>query len=154
MKGKPPEEKFPYAEGPIPAKVMLVGQNPGKEEALVGRPFVGRSGKFLNHIFKKNGLDRSRFYITPLVKETTPHNRKPRANEIKRWLPVLVKEIKRVRPEMIVLLGRIAWRIPRYDGIEYIETYHPAAAMRFPKIREKFENDMKKLSRKISDTSR
>ena len=141
-------EKIVPGEGPANVKIMLVGQNPGSKEAKLGRPFVGRAGNYLNSVLKKYGLERSQLYITSVVKETTPHNRKPNSEEIKRWMPLLIEEIKRVRPKIVVLMGKVAWQTPRFKGIEFIETYHPAAAMRFPKIRQKFENDFEKLEDK------
>lgn len=124
---------------------MLVGQNPGKEEVRQGRPFVGRSGQYLNKVLQQNGLDRNKLYLTAVVKEPTPHNRKPNSNEIKRWMPCLEAEIKEIKPGLIVLMGTVAWQVARFEGIDYLETYHPAAAMRFPEIRKKFENDIGKL---------
>lgn len=132
-------------EGPSSARIMLVGQNPGCEEVKQGRPFVGRSGRYLNEVLKKYGIDRSKLFITSVVKEATPNNRKPTETEIRRWLPYLMDEIKRVGPQVIVLMGTVAQGIPRLEGIEYVETYHPAAAMRFPKIRKKFESDFARL---------
>ena len=136
-------------EGPEQADVMLVGQNPGREEIRQRRPFVGRAGQYLNQVLQKNGLVREKLYLTGVVKEGTPHNRKPTAREIKRWMPSLEAEIRDVKPKIIVLMGRVAWKTPRFKGIEYMETYHPAAAMRFPKIREKFEKDMQNLRQKM-----
>jgi uracil-DNA glycosylase family 4 len=150
-----PNNKVPrFAEGPDDADIMLVGQNPGKEEVKQGRPFVGRSGQYLNKILRHNGLDRSRLYITAVVKEPTPKNRKPRIAEIDRWMPTLVAEIEHIKPRIIVLMGRVAWRTPRFEGIEYIETYHPAAAMRFPEARKRFEADMRKLKVTGCDSAR
>ena len=60
-------------------------------------------------------------------------------------MPLLIEEIKRVKPRLILLMGEVAWKTPRLEGISYIETYHPAAAMRFPKVRERFERDIKML---------
>ena len=138
-----------YAEGPHNAKVILVGQNPGKEEVRQNRPFVGRAGKYLNQVLQEKGIDRDQLYLTSVVKKPTPGNRKPTAGEIKYWIPRLVREIKKIHPEIILLLGKVAWETPRIKDIEYIETYHPAAAMRFPRIRRKFEKDMETLRRKI-----
>jgi DNA polymerase len=149
MNSKKDKEPTRFGEGPEDADVMLVGQNPGKEEVKQGRPFVGRAGQYLNQALEKNGLDRGKLYLTGVVKEPTPGNRKPKAKEIDRWMPSLVAEIKEVKPEVIVLMGRVAWKTPRFQGIDYMETYHPAAAMRFPKIRKKFEKDIRKLTRKI-----
>lgn len=138
-------------EGPRDAAVMLVGQNPGKEEVKQGRPFVGRAGRYLNRVLEREGLEREKLYITSLVKSLTPGNRKPNAEEIKRWTPCLEAEVKAVKPSVIVLMGRVAWKAPRFPGIEYLETYHPAAAMRFPKIRKKFEEDIQKLKHKMKE---
>jgi uracil-DNA glycosylase len=132
-------------EGPADADVMLIGQNPGKEEAKQGKPFVGRSGKYLNSVLQKNTIDRRHLYITSVVKQLTPGNRKPTKQEINYWMPYLIEEIKRIRPKVILLMGEVAWKTPRLEGIRYIETYHPAAAMRFPKARERFERDIKKI---------
>ncbi len=137
------------AEGPDNADVMLVGQNPGREEAAQGRPFVGRSGRYLDQVLQKFDLDRDKLYITAVVKVPTPGNRMPNAREVRQWMDVLENEIKQVKPEIVVLMGQLAWKTPRHQGIEYIETYHPAAAMRFPKARERFEKDFEELSRKI-----
>jgi uracil-DNA glycosylase family 4 len=134
-------------EGPQNAEIMLVGQNPGREEAKQGRPFVSKSGKYLDTVLRKNNLNRSELYITNVVKETTPTNRRPTAQEIRYWIPCLLEEIQQVKPKIIVLMGNVAWKTPRLGAIEYIETYHPSAAMRFPRAREKFENDFEKLGK-------
>lgn len=140
-----PSGAFVPGEGPDYAQIMLIGQNPGKDEVKQGRPFVGRSGKYLNEVLKKNNIDRRKIYITSIVKQATPRNRKPTAQEIRQWMPYLVNEIRAVKPKTIVLMGKIAQKAPRLEGIKYIETYHPAAAMRFPSAREKFERDFEKL---------
>lgn len=62
----------------------------------------------------------------------------------------LLEEIRQVKPEIVVLIGKIARKTPRLKAIEYIETYHPSAAMRFPKVREKFESDFEKLRKEVS----
>lgn len=139
------EKKTMHGEGPKDADVMLVGQNPGREEVKSGRPFVGRAGQYLNRVLQHSGIDRSQLYLTAVVKEGTPHNRKPTAQEVNRWMPLLEDEIRAINPHIIVLMGQIAWKTPRFERIEYIETYHPAAAMRFPRIRHSFEKDMARL---------
>ena len=143
------KKRHDFSEGPEDAAVMLIGQNPGREEARQKRPFVGRAGKYLDRVLAENRLVRNRLYLTSMVKEPTPQNRQPTAREIDRWLPVLESEIRDINPKIVVLMGRVAWKAPRLEGIEYIETYHPAAAMRFPRIREKFVRDMAELSGKI-----
>ena len=138
---------FVAGEGPQNAEIMLIGQNPGGEEARQRKPFVGKSGRYLDSVLRRNNIDRSRLYITSAVKETTPGNRKPTAREISYWMPYLLEEIRQVKPRVVVLMGEVAWKIPRLDNIRYIETYHPSAAMRFPRAREKFENDFSKLKK-------
>jgi uracil-DNA glycosylase family 4 len=147
MKEKEEASATVYGEGPKDARIMLIGQNPGKEEARQHRPFVGRSGRFLNQVLEEVGLERSSLYITGAVKETTPRNQKPTRSEIERWRPYLLREIEEVKPRIIVLMGEVAWQTPRSAGIHYIETYHPAAAMRFPRFRQKFREDFKMLKR-------
>ncbi|MFP4475203.1 MAG: uracil-DNA glycosylase [Desulfatibacillaceae bacterium] len=140
-----------YVEGPEDADVMLVGQNPGADEVRHERPFVGRAGKYLDKVLEENDLDRRAMYITQVVREPTPKNRKPHRDEIDRWMPCLVREMERIRPGIVVLMGAVAWEAPRLAGIEYLEIYHPAAAMRFPDIREKFEKDVARLADMMRD---
>ena len=136
-------------EGPFTARVMLVGQNPGSEEDKTGRPFVGRAGKFLNKMLAKNGFNREELFVTNLVKHVTPENRKPLPDEIAACAPYLVAQIREIEPKIVVLMGAVAWQAPRVEGVEYVETYHPSAAMRFTKIREKFEEDFSVLKKRL-----
>jgi len=128
-------------EGPLHAKMMLVGQNPGAEEDKTGKPFVGRAGKFLNKVLAQNGINREELFVTNIVKHVTPRNRKPLPDEIAACAPYLEAQIKAVKPKIVVLMGTVAWQAPRVEGVKYIETYHPSAAMRFTKMRKKFEKD-------------
>jgi DNA polymerase len=143
------------------ARIMLIGEAPGAEEIRQKKPFVGRAGKLLNQILKKSKISRKKLYITNLIKVKLPNNRKPTEKEIKKWLPALKKEIKRVKPKTIVLFGetvtkslinkklkKIRGKILKQDNISYLATYHPSAA-RFPKIRKIIEKDfllLKKLN--------
>ncbi|MEA2069765.1 MAG: uracil-DNA glycosylase [Asgard group archaeon] len=138
-------------EGPLNSKYMLIGQNPGKKEDETGRPFVGRSGTYLNKILRQNGLTREMFYITSVVKHASPNNRKPTKKEIEACLPYLLEQIKIIQPEIIVLMGKVAWEVPKEKKRTYIKTYHPAAAMRFPKFREKFKKDFHQLTEFIQN---
>jgi uracil-DNA glycosylase family 4 len=128
-------------EGPSNARVMLVGQNPGAEEDKTGRPFVGRAGKFLNKVLAKNGFNREELFITNLVKHTSPKNRKPLPDEIEACAPYLQEQIKTIKPKLVVLMGTVAWQAPRLEGVEYAKTVHPSAAMRFTKMRKRFEEE-------------
>jgi DNA polymerase len=132
-------------EGPLHAKLMLVGQNPGAEEDKTGKPFVGRAGKFLNKVLAKNGIIREELFVTNLVKHVTPKNRKPLPDEIAACAPYLEAQVNAVKPKIVVLMGAVAWQAPRVEGIEYVEMYHPSAAMRFMKMRKKFEEDFSGL---------
>jgi uracil-DNA glycosylase family 4 len=132
-------------EGPSDAEIMLVGQNPGTEEDRTGKPFVGRSGKFLNDALNKIGVKREELFITNIVKHVTPKNRKPLPDETAACVPYLVAQISQIKPTIVMLMGAVAWQTPRSEGLTYVETYHPSAAMRFPKIRKKFENDLRVL---------
>jgi uracil-DNA glycosylase family 4 len=124
---------------------MLVGQNPGAEEDKTGKPFVGRAGKFLNKVLAKNDIKREELFVTNLVKHVTPKNRKPLPDEIAACAPYLVAQVNAIKPKIVVLMGTVAWQAPRVEGVEYVETYHPSAAMRFTKMRKKFEEDFRVL---------
>ena len=140
-------------EGPLDAKVMLVGQNPGAEEDRTGRPFVGRAGKFLNKTLVENGINREELFITNIVKHMTPGNRKPSADEIASCLPYLLEQIRIIKPKIIVLLGAAAKAAPRVEGIEYVEIVHPSAAMRFASMREKFRTQIAMLAKRLQQLS-
>lgn len=137
-------------EGSLKAKVMLVGQNPGAEEDKTGKPFVGRAGKFLNKVLAKNGFNREELFITNLVKHKSPKNRKPLPDEIKACMPYLKKQIEVIKPKLVVLMGKVAWQAPRVKDVEYLETIHPSAAMRFTKMRKRFEEDFRILKNRLA----
>jgi DNA polymerase len=132
-------------EGPLHAKIMLVGQNPGAEEDRVGKPFVGRAGKYLNAVLSRIGVEREELYVTNIVKHVTPKNREPLPDEIAACVPYLTAQISEIKPRIVLLMGAVAWQTPRSAGITYVETCHPSAAMRFPKMRKKFEEDLRVL---------
>ncbi len=148
-------------EGPIPSKLMIVGEAPGKYEDLEGRPFVGPAGKLLNEALQRAGVNRSDVYITNVVKCRPPHNRDPTEDEINACKPYLVTQISLVNPRLILCLGRIAGRVlfthfklpwssiskergkvRKVNGMLIIATYHPAAVLRRKKLREIFFSDV------------
>ena len=137
-------------EGPINAKVMLVGQNPGAEEDETGRPFVGRAGKFLTKVLAENGITRDDVFITNIVKHVSPKNRKPFSDEVAACLPYLQMQISVIKPKIIVLLGASAKDTPRLEGIEYLEVIHPSAAMRFKNMEDTFTVQIAELAKIIS----
>jgi len=136
-------------EGPLNAKIMFVGQNPGAEEDETGRPFVGRAGKYLTKTLVEYGIKREDVYITNIVKHTSPQNRKPYTDEVEACLPYLVAQVRIIKPKIIVLLGASAKGAPRVEGIEYFEIVHPSAAMRFTKMRERFRLQISELAGKL-----
>jgi uracil-DNA glycosylase family 4 len=138
-----------FGEGPLNAQVMLVGQNPGAEEDKTGRPFVGRAGKFLTKVLAANGFNREELFITNLVKHTSPKNRKPLRDEIEACAPYLEEQIKAIKPRLIVLMGVVAWQAPRVEGVKYMKTVHPSAAMRFAKMKKRFEEDFEALKKRL-----
>ena len=137
-------------EGPLDAKVMIIGQNPGAEEDETGRPFVGRAGKYLTKTLSEFGVKREELFITNVVKHVSPKNRKPFPDEIVACLPYLITQIREIRPKLIVLLGTSAKETPREEGIEYFEIIHPSAAMRFTKMRERFRTQIEQLATRIN----
>jgi DNA polymerase len=89
-------------EGPAGAKVMLIGQNPGTEEDNAGRPFIGRSGKFLDAALKKNGISRESVFITNIVKHKTPGNRLPLKDEISACKVYILEQTKLIEPNIVL----------------------------------------------------
>ena len=136
-------------EGPPNATVMFVGQNHGADEDELGRPFVGRAGKFLIKILAEYGIKREEVFITNIVKHVSPKNRKPFDDEVAACLPYLTAQIKFMKPKIIVLLGASAKETPRIEGIEYIQIINPSAAMRFTKMRLKFRAQIAELAKRI-----
>lgn len=155
-------------EGPVNAEIMIVGQAPGVEENKVGKPFVGRAGKFLNELLKIAGVKREKVFINSPLKclPQPPPNRKPTKKEIEACLPYLRKQIEIINPQKFILLGEVAFKVffpkkklgafrgrwtpptphPFFKGNKkFFITYHPAAGLRFPKIKKILEKDFKKI---------
>jgi DNA polymerase len=152
-------------EGSADAKVVFIGEAPGKTEAKTGRPFVGRSGKFLREQIRAIGLDEEEVFITSPVKYL-PDRGTPTPKDIAHGRMHLFKQLKVIDPEVIVLMGSVAAlgvleeKIPvakqhgtfiEREGKGYFFMYHPAAAIRFSKWRKVFIEDMKKLGDLISE---
>ena len=132
-------------EGPVDAKIMIVGMNPGYNEARIGRPFVGRSGQLLDKILKAAGIERSEVYVTNTVKHRTPENRAPLKEEIAMCKVYLDIEYTTVQPKVVILMGASAqqqvfkttptkanglWRF--VDGRATVGAFHPAYLLRSP----------------------
>jgi DNA polymerase len=147
------------------ARVMLVGEGPGQYEDRQGEPFVGNSGKFLNELLSRAGLDRKDVFITNVVKCRPPSNRDPLPDEIAACAPYLDRQIALIDPDVIVTLGRHSmakWfpgerisRIhgqPKKDGRRLIvPMYHPAAALHQGALRSVIEDDFAKLPKILAE---
>jgi len=151
-------------EGPKNAKIIVIGEAPGAEEDHQGVPFVGRSGKFLDSLFTKINLNRKNIFITSVVKCHPPQNRTPNSTEINTCQELwLHKQITLINPQIIILLGSTAVKatfktnilskqhgtIVKKNNNNYFITYHPSAAMRFPKINQLMTQDFLKLKKII-----
>lgn len=95
-------------EGSHYAKIMFIGEAPGKNEALTGRPFCGAAGKILDELLQLIGLDRKEVYVTNIVKDRPPFNRDPLPEEIEFYAPFLDRQIEIIKPEVIATLGRFS----------------------------------------------
>ncbi len=143
-------------EGPIGAAAMLIGEAPGKKEDQTGRPFIGPSGKFLDKMLSEAGISRERIFITSTIKCIPIHSRKPSKVSIEACNPYLQEQLKLVNPRIICLLGEVAaktvlgiakvadarGKIISRGGRSFLVTYHPAAARRFPKLKELMRKDL------------
>lgn len=151
-----------FGEGNIKARLMFIGEAPGKEEDIQGRPFVGMAGRLLTKIIEAMGLTREEVYITNVVKCRPPNNRVPDLDEIAACLIYLEKQIHAIRPEVICTLGSVATRTLTgitdgitslrgrfydYMDIPVMPTFHPAACLRKPEIKRLVWDDIKKVMR-------
>ena len=92
--------------GPVPCHVMIIGEGPGEQEDLQGKPFVGKAGQLLTKILESAGIDReTQVYITNTVKCRPPQNRTPLLSEMEACKPYLLRQIQLVQPKILILLG-------------------------------------------------
>lgn len=140
--------RFVFGEGNPAADLMFIGEGPGKDEDLQGRPFVGKAGELLDKMISSIGFQRDQVYIANVVKCRPPDNRTPLPEEAARCLPYLRRQIELVRPRVIVTLGatplrellgvttgitrvRGQWqRLEQLGGIPVMPTFHPAYVLR------------------------
>jgi uracil-DNA glycosylase family 4 len=146
-------------EGSATAKVVLVGEAPGASEDKLGRPFVGSAGRLLDRLLEEAGLDREDVFITNVVKARPPGNRDPKADEVAHHLPWLEAQLEAIRPRLLVPLGRHALarfapdakitqahgHVLERDGRTLFPMFHPAAALRNPRLRETLHEDARAL---------
>lgn len=156
-----------FGEGYPFAKLMCIGEGPGQEEDLQGRPFVGRSGQLLDKILNVCGFNRQEHvFIANIVKCRPPNNRAPLPEERLMCIPYLYKQIELINPIIIVLLGATALnglidpnlRITKVRGNWLMwnnrwvmPTYHPAALLRNPKLKYEAWEDFKKIVAKYRE---
>lgn len=95
-------------EGDLDARIMFIGEAPGKNEAKSGRPFVGAAGRVLDELLEQINLQRAQVYITNIVKDRPPENRDPTGEELELYGPFLDRQIEIIQPKVIVTLGRFA----------------------------------------------
>lgn len=156
--------KFVFGVGNPNADLMLIGEAPGRNEDLQGEPFVGRAGQLLDKILAAIDLSREEVYIANVLKCRPPNNRDPLKSESDTCQPYLKQQIELIKPKLILALGRVsgAWLLGedlalkdmrnnsyRYNGIEMMVTYHPAALLRNPNWKRPCWEDMQKVRDRI-----
>lgn len=154
-----------FGVGDPRARLMFVGEAPGRDEDLQGEPFVGRAGQLLTDMIEKGmRLRRSDVYIANVVKCRPPENRNPEPDEIAACGPFLRRQVALVRPEIIVALGRFAahtllqTQIPigklrgnwhQYEGIALMPTFHPSYLLRSPGEKRVAWEDLKAVMARL-----
>lgn len=155
--------------GNVNARIVLIGEAPGKSEDETGLPFVGASGKFLDVMLAAAGMRREDVYITNVVKYRPPNNRDPRADEIAAFWPYLLRQLQIIEPEIVLTLGRFSMRcflpgaeIGELHGqvVNYSDNdvhftlaplYHPAAALYNGAMRQVLIDDFVQVARVINN---
>ena len=157
-----------FGDGNINSKIMIIGEGPGANEDLEGKPFVGRAGKLLDKMLASIKLDRKKVYISNVVNFRPPENRKPSEEEIQRYLPYLIAHIEIINPKILLLLGSTAlnalvgnevviskargnWIEKEIGNIKtwVIASFHPAFLMRQPDQKKLACIDLKMIREKL-----
>jgi len=149
-------------EGLATARLVVIGEGPGRTEDETGRPFVGRAGELLTKILEAIKLPRDQVFICNIVKCRPPENRLPQYDEIAACLPFLYRQIELVKPKVILAMGGTAAQsllntkqslgalrnqVHRFRGIPVIVTYHPAALLRNPNWKRPTWDDVRIAAR-------
>jgi uracil-DNA glycosylase family 4 len=146
-------------EGPPDAKIMFIGEAPGYYEDQQARPFVGAAGKLLEEMLGAIGLTRQDVYITNILKCRPPNNRDPLPDEIAACSDYLDRQIALIQPRVICTLGRFSMakffppgsmralhgRTARHGAVTCYALYHPAAALRDPRLKDVFAEDFRRI---------
>lgn len=153
-------------EGPAEARLVCVGEGPGRTEDETGRPFVGQAGELLTKILGAIGLSRDQVYICNVVKCRPPQNRTPLYDEIAACVPYLFRQLEIIKPRVILAMGNTAaqtlldtkqslgalrGKIHRFRGTPLIVTYHPAALLRNPNWKKPTWDDVRIAHRLLDD---
>lgn len=154
-----------FGEGNPQAKLMFIGEGPGRDEDIQGRPFVGDAGKLLTRLIEKMGFKREDVYIANIVKCRPPMNREPEEDEINACKPFIEEQIKIINPGVIISLGKISaqnlintkvpisklrGRFYDYIDIPLMPTFHPAYLLRNPKDKQLTWEDAQKVLEKLN----
>jgi DNA polymerase len=156
-----------FGVGDPHARVMLIGEGPGKNEDLKGEPFVGAAGQLLNELLAHAGLERSEVYIANVVKCRPPGNRDPEPVEIETCTPFLREQIRLIQPDILVTLGNFATKFvlktetgitrlhgePRQTGrFTVLPIFHPAAAIYDRTKRDALFADFERLGQLLAES--
>jgi len=158
-------------EGDPHAALMFVGEGPGQEEDIQGRPFVGRAGQLLTRIISAMAFERSQVFIANIVKCRPPGNRVPRREEVAACAPYLRAQIRAIRPRVIVTLGKSAadfffpdaplamtalrGKFRDWNGIPVMPTFHPSYLVRNEgnlSLKKMVWDDMRKVMARLAET--
>ena len=161
-----------FSDGNPNSKIMLIGEAPGHDEDIQGKPFVGRSGKLLDKMLNAIELSRDKVYIANIIPWRPPNNRRPTDDEINMCLPMIKKHIEIINPSAILLLGSTATYalIKNSEGITKIRgkwvdieintkkypmlpTFHPAFLLRQPAQKKFSWEDLKNLKSRVKNLS-
>jgi DNA polymerase len=149
-----------FADGDPAARLMFVGEAPGRDEDAQGLPFVGRAGQLLNKMIAAIELRREEVYICNVLKCRPPENRVPAPDEVEHCRPYLEQQIALVKPALICALGLSAMQALlrtkatmgsmrgktfEYRGVPLVPTYHPAALLRNPALKHEAWADLKRV---------
>jgi uracil-DNA glycosylase len=155
-----------FGEGSAKARLLFIGEAPGEEEDLQGRPFVGRAGKLLDQMIDRIGLRRNEVYICNVLKCRPPNNRDPEPNEVATCKEYLFSQIEIIQPKIICTLGRHAYNtlmgvdesitrirgnLTTFRGTKLLPTYHPSFLLRNQNRMSEAWEDMEKLKQLLKE---
>lgn len=156
-----------FARGNPEADLMVIGEAPGRDEDIQGKPFIGQSGQLLDHMLAAIGLANEQFYVTNLVNWRPPKNRSPKLEEIEMCRPFLERHVELAKPKVILLVGTVSmtaltgmtgimknhgqWQDIEIGGetLPALPIYHPAFLLRQPALKKEAWRDLLSLRAKL-----